>query len=146
MWRAYHRARTTLDTAVERQLVAEGLSSADLQLLIPLSESPDGGVRARDLARGAGWDRSRLSHQLRRMEARGLVARSECSTDARGTMVALTPTGRAAIEAAAPGHVATVRAAFVDLLQPEEVEVLTRVYERVAATGEQACAGADDAC
>ena len=131
MWRALREALAGLDSALERQLTDEGLSTADYALLVPLSEAEGDLLRARDLAGTVGWERSRLSHQLRRMEQRGLVQRSECSEDARGTMIALTPQGRAALEAAAPGHVEAVRRHFVDLLEPAEVEVLTRVFGRV---------------
>lgn len=145
MWRAYLEARSALDAATERQLVACGLSSADWQLLVPLSEAPDDTLRARDLARHVGWERSRLSHQLRRMEARGLLARSDCATDARGTMVTLTAAGRAAVEQVAPGHVEAVRAAFVDLVTAEEAALLTAVFERLVEAARPACEAAVEA-
>ena len=141
-WRGLHRMRGALDAALDQQLAEHGLSGADYAVLVSLSESDGDLLRARDLARAVAWDRSRLSHQLRRMEARGLVRRSECAEDARGTMVALTPQGRRAVEAAAPGHVATVRRVFVDLLDRTELTVLGDVFERVtqaACPGEPAC-------
>ncbi|RJK94353.1 MarR family transcriptional regulator [Vallicoccus soli] len=140
MWRAYLVMRRDLDGVVDRQLAQGGLSTADYALLVPLSEAPEGVLRARELGRDAGWDRSRLSHQLRRMEQRGLVERFDCETDARGTMVRLTAAGRDALTASAPGHVETVRRYFVDLLSPEEVAVLESVARRVSA----AIAAGDD--
>ncbi len=142
MWRGFLHMRRALDTVVERQLAESGLSSADYDLLVPLSEAPDGVLRVRDLGRSVGWDRSRLAHQLRRMEQRALIARFECATDARGTMVRLTHAGRAAVEAAAPGHVDTVRRYFVDLLSDSEIDTLTAVSDRVRA----AIADAGPAC
>ena len=139
VWRGLQEVRGALDAAVEQQLVEHGLSGADYAVLVTLSEADGAAVRARDVARLLGWDRSRLSHQLRRMETRGLLGRSECAEDARGTMVALTPQGRAAVEAAAPGHVETVRRVFVDLLSPAELEVLGSVFTRVR---EAACGAA----
>jgi DNA-binding MarR family transcriptional regulator len=143
MWRALQEASSALDGALERQLAEEGLSAADYALLVPLSEAEGDLLRARELAGRVGWERSRLSHQLRRMEQRGLVERSECSEDARGTMIALTAQGRAALEKAAPGHVAAVRRHFVDLLEPDELPVLTAVFRRVrdalAATRGDGC-------
>ncbi len=144
-WRGLQEARAALDAAVEQQLVEHGLSGADYAVLVALSEADGPAVRARDVAGLLGWDRSRLSHQLRRMEARGLLGRTDCPEDARGTMVALTPQGREAVEAAAPGHVATVRRVFVDLLSPEETAVLGDVFARVreaACTGAPPCDGA----
>ena len=67
------------------------------------------------------WSKSRLSHQLARMRQRGLVAREDCADDARGTVIVLTDAGRAAIEAAAPSHVASVRRNFFDLLSAEQL-------------------------
>lgn len=146
-WRSIREMHHRLSIAVERRLVQEsGLSAADYQVLVPLSESADGRLRARDLARDAGWEKSRLSHQMRRMEQRGLVEREDCPTDARGAYVRLTPAGRAAIEAAAPGHVEAVRRLFLDVLEPAELDVLAamadRVLARLAEEG-SACAGPD---
>ncbi|SDI79107.1 transcriptional regulator, MarR family [Frankineae bacterium MT45] len=132
MWRSFRLMWMRLDQVVEQQLSAEsGLSGADYALLVPLSEATDEGLRARDLARGVSWDRSRLSHQLRRMQERGLVERRECPTDARGTIFALTPAGHAAIERAAPGHVEMVRDVFVDVMTPEEIATLSEISRRV---------------
>ncbi|MFG1709427.1 MarR family winged helix-turn-helix transcriptional regulator [Nonomuraea sp. M3C6] len=131
MWRAYNDMCRYLVQALDRQFAAAGLSSADYELLVPLSEAPEQCLRARDLGRMVHWDRSRLSHQLRRMEQRGLLKREGCSDDARGVTVSLTPEGRKAIEVAAPGHVETVRRLFVDELTPEEVDMLTAISYRV---------------
>ncbi|WP_367128356.1 MarR family winged helix-turn-helix transcriptional regulator [Saccharothrix sp. HUAS TT1] len=132
VWQAYLAVDRELHSALERQLVRDsGLSNADYALLAPLSEAEGGVVRSRELGALVGWERSRLSHQVGRMEKRGLVAREECPEDARGSMVRLTPAGRAAIEAAAPAHVATVRRYVFDDLSPEEAAVLDRVFHRV---------------
>jgi DNA-binding MarR family transcriptional regulator len=142
MWRGWLAMRRVIDQAVERQLAQEGLSTADYELLVPLSEAGRRALRARDLGRAVGWDRSRLSHQLRRMEQRGLVRRYDHPHDARGTMVQLTPAGRRLVAAAAPGHVETVRRAFVDLLDPAELEALAAIADRV--TSARTSGGVDD--
>ncbi|QFU89106.1 MarR family winged helix-turn-helix transcriptional regulator [Amycolatopsis sp. YIM 10] len=134
VWQAYLALQRELQGAQERQLERDsGLSTADYTLLVPLSGAPDGLLRARDLARRAGWERSRISHQVSRMEKRGLVAREECPDDARGSMVRLTESGRAAIEAAAPDHVATVRRYFFDPLSAEETAQLGKLFDRMLA-------------
>jgi DNA-binding MarR family transcriptional regulator len=76
------------------------------------------------------------------MEQRGLVTREDCADDARGLMVRLTPDGRAAIDAAAPEHVATVRRYFFDQLSEREQATLTRLLERLAG---KLAADADEA-
>jgi DNA-binding MarR family transcriptional regulator len=147
MWRAYLRMHADLERVMGRQLTADSnLSAADWALLVPLSESPSERLRARDLGLTTGWDRSRLSHHIRRMEQRGLVERTNCPTDGRGTFVHLTEAGLLAVKATAPGHVDTVRRSFIDLLSPAEVETLRDIGERVSAQirSEGDCAGAED--
>jgi DNA-binding MarR family transcriptional regulator len=132
VWRAYLHLNQQLYGAVEDQLLRDaGLSGADYAVLVPLSAAPDGVLRARELGKEILWDRSRLSHQVRRMEKRGLVAREECSEDGRGSMVRLTDAGRSAIENAAPNHAETVRRQFFDLLSDEDLETLASVFDRV---------------
>jgi DNA-binding MarR family transcriptional regulator len=132
VWRGIVGVQQQLSAVLERGLVREaGLSGADYALLVPLSEAPGGVLRARDLGRMVGWERSRVSHQVTRMEKRGLVAREECSEDARGSMVRLTDVGRAAIVAAAPAHVAAVRKYFFDALTDAEIDVIGTALERV---------------
>ncbi len=132
LWQAYRDLQRQLRNALDRQLVRDaGLTGADYALLVPLSGAPDGVIRARDLGRLVGWDRSRISHQLRRMEQRGLVTREDCPDDARGSMIRLTPAGRSAIEAAAPNHVAEVRRLFIDQLSDDEIDALTALFDRL---------------
>lgn len=146
-WRAVKEMHQQLSGALERRmLLGSGLSAADYQVLVPLSESPGGRLRARDLARDAGWEKSRLSHQMRRMEQRGLVEREDCETDARGAYVRLTPAGRQAIESAAPGHVEDVRRLLFDQLSPAELDTLAAVADRVLARLAQDAPGAGDGC
>ena len=134
VWQAYRDLQRELRNALDRQLVRDaGLSGAEYALLVPLSEAPGGRLRARDLGGMVGWDRSRISHQLSRMEHRGLVTREPCPDDARGSIVRLTPAGRSAIEAAAPNHVATVRRFFLDPLSDDEVDTLATLFNRLLA-------------
>src|SRR3954471_22504478 len=121
VWQDYLHLHQDLITVLEQQLAREsGLSGADYRVLVPLSESPDGLLRARDLGAEIGWDRSRLSHHLSRMEKRGLIAREDCAEGALGLMVRLTKAGRRTIEGAAPGHAEAVRRYFFDQLSNSE--------------------------
>ena len=132
VWQGYLHLNQDLFALLEQQLVREsGLSGADYRVLHPLSEAPGGLLRARDLGSELGWDRSRLSHHLSRMERRGLVAREECAEDARGLMVRLTKVGRRAIEKAAPGHADAVRRYFFDQLSKDEIETMAAAFDRV---------------
>ncbi|HWD77227.1 MAG TPA: MarR family winged helix-turn-helix transcriptional regulator [Kribbella sp.] len=141
LWQSYRDTHRELMRALEARMITNsGLSGADYALLHPLSEAEDGVLRTRDLGRSVGWERSRLSHQVSRMERRGLVCREECTSDARGSMVRLTELGRKAIDAAAPDHVAAVRSYFFDRLTPDEQTQLTTLLDRIAATLPNPCA------
>lgn len=132
LWQTYRDAYRELNGALEARLISNsGLSGADYALLHPLSVSGDGVLRTRDLCREVGWERSRLSHQVSRMERRGLVVREECASDARGSMVRLTDVGRKAIEAAAPDHVDAVRTFLFDKLSREEQDTLAALLGRI---------------
>jgi DNA-binding MarR family transcriptional regulator len=134
VWKSHIDVVRELHGELERQMYRDaGLSGAEFAVLVPLSEASDGLLRARELGVAVGWDRSRLSHQVSRMEKRGLVAREECATDARGSMVRLTPAGRTAIEAAAPGHAEAVQRYYFDQLTDEEIDLLGVVHDKLLA-------------
>lgn len=131
-WRAFIRLHQKLFRLLAADLQAHsGLSGADFQILVALTDVPDGRVRFQDLAEGIDWERSRLSHQVARMIKRGLVAREECAEDGRGAFVVITAQGREVIEAAAPKHVVTVRKLVIDALSPEELATLGRISSRI---------------
>ncbi|GAB2966504.1 MarR family transcriptional regulator [Amycolatopsis acidiphila] len=133
-WRGYVTMQARLTARLGRQLQADSeLSHADFAVLVQLTDVPDGRVRVFELARQLQWEKSRLSHHLARMQKRGLVAREECPSDARGAFIVLTAEGRAAIEDAAPRHVETVRRLVFDVLTPEQVETLREISEQVLA-------------
>ncbi len=126
-------------------LADSDLSLQDFDVLVRLSEAPDGRLRISDLAGALLWERSRLSHHSKRMERRGLVKRTECPDDGRGAFLVLTPTGRATLERAAPAHARTVRRLVFDALSDDELAAMARFTdvllsrldpERVRATAE----------
>jgi len=130
-WRAFVDARHRVGVHINRGLQRSGLTGADYEVLALLSAHDEDRMSARDLATTLGWEKSRLSHQLRGMEKDGLISREPNPNDARSTMVCLTPAGRTVIERAAPGHVADVRRSFIDLLTPAELDQLTALHERI---------------
>ncbi|MEZ0074243.1 MarR family winged helix-turn-helix transcriptional regulator [Planotetraspora sp. GP83] len=138
VWRGFLSMQSRLFSRLERQLQREtGLSGADYAVLVSLSDSPDGSLRPFELGAEVDWEKSRLSHHLRRMADRGLVKRHTCDTDGRGAVILITDAGREAIEKAAPYHVEEVRRWFIDLLTPEQLQTLAQisqtVIERLAA-------------
>jgi DNA-binding MarR family transcriptional regulator len=130
-WRGFLALYRELMVRVNRQLQVDSqLSGADYEVLVALSEAPDGRMRPFEMLEALQWEQSRLSHHIGRMQNRGLVVREECSADGRGSVIALTPCGRATIEEAAPAHAAAVRALFFEHLSADQVAAL----EDVAAT------------
>ena len=131
-WRGLVQMTSRLDARLNRELQhSSGLSLADYDVLVHLTDAPGGRLRPFALQRELDWEQSRLSHHLSRMQRRGLIRREECGDDGRGAYVRLTAAGRQAITAAAPGHVATVRRLFFDALEPEAVDTLDRIATRV---------------
>ena len=133
-WRGLKTMQDRLTAALARQLAADSpLSYPDYEVLVALTDNPEGQLRPFELGELLGWEQSRLSHHIGRMLSRGLLIKVPCPTDRRGAYVAVTPKGCRAIEAAAPGHVATVRRLFIDHVSPEHLDVIADAAERVLA-------------
>lgn len=131
-WIAYMRVQLRMNYEMNRQLQTDaGLSLSDYDVLVALSGNRGDRMRVSDLAAQIGWERSRLSHQLRRMEARGLTGRTPNSDDGRAIDVFLTKQGRDAVVAAAPAHVDLVRQLFFDPLPEALLAPLTAALEHI---------------
>jgi len=135
-WRGLLRMTSQLNARMNRQLMQDyGISLTDYEVL---SEDSQGRLRVFEIADALAWEQSRVSHQLARMQRRGLIAREDCASDARGAFAVLTEAGRAAIERAAPAHVETVRQLVFDGLSHDQLtaltEITTGVLDRLAAT------------
>ena len=89
-----------------------------------------------ELAHGSNSSLSRLSHLMRRMEARGLVTRYPLATNGRITVAELTPVGLETLKAAAPGHVEQSRQLIFDRLSTQQVAQLGDICRALAAKGE----------
>src|SRR6201990_1514503 len=128
IWRAYMAASVEFAAHVDRQLRRDsGLPMAYYEILVRLSEAPDRSLRMSELAEGSRSSRSRLSHAATRLEERGWLTRFECPTDRRGQGATLADAGCAALEAAAPGHVAAVREHMIDLLSADQIAQLEQI-------------------
>nr|WP_239651198.1 MULTISPECIES: MarR family transcriptional regulator [unclassified Mycobacterium] len=130
-WRAFVHAHQQIEAHLNRRLQKSGLSGADYEVLAVLSALDEDRMPAHALCKALSWEKSRLSHQVRRMQKDGLISREPNPDDARSTMVCLLPAGRDAIEKAAPGHVEDVRRNFVDLFTAAELDMLAALNERV---------------
>ena len=133
-WLAYIRIHLRLSYEMNRQLLADsGLSLADYDVLTALSVASGGRMPITVLAAQIGWERSRVSHHVRRMGTRALVTCEPSAADKRVTEVTLTETGWQTIEEAAPGHVDLVRRMFFDGLPAELLGPLSEALESVYA-------------
>ncbi|UFS94765.1 MarR family transcriptional regulator [Nocardia huaxiensis] len=136
-WRAYMDGSQRLMADLNRQLQRDAdLTFADYRILVKLSEAPGRSLRMSDLADGVLSSRSRLTHQIRRMEAQHMVRRTACEDDGRGVIAQLTEEGMRRLRAAAPGHVAAVRRFFVDLLTPAQLAAVAAALELVNQAGD----------
>jgi DNA-binding MarR family transcriptional regulator len=125
-WRGLLRMHAELTRELDRRLASDAdLSYQDYEVLVSLTDRPDGRLRLYELAEILGWERSRLSHHIARMAGRGYVEKVPCDTDRRGAFVAVTQHGRDAIEAAAPGHVHAVRELFIERLTTSQLDSLS---------------------
>jgi DNA-binding MarR family transcriptional regulator len=131
-WRGLLRMHSQLTAELARRLAAGSpLSYPDYEVLVVLTDRPDGRLRVFELAEALGWEKSRASHHVARMADRGLVKKVPCPTDRRGAFVAITARGRRHIEAAAPGHVAAVRELFIDRVTPAHLDTIAQVADEV---------------
>ncbi len=134
-WRTYLRMSSLLPAQLNRQLQRDsGLTLPEYEVLVQLSEAPGRRLRPFQICEALNWEQSRLSHQLTRMQRRGLIGRQDCEDDGRGAFVTLTEAGAESIRTAAPGHVAAVRQLIFDRLPADQL-----------AAFEHACAAVVDA-
>ncbi|WP_067570732.1 MarR family winged helix-turn-helix transcriptional regulator [Nocardia acidivorans] len=136
-WRAYMDGGQRLMADLNRQLQRDSqLSFADYRILVMLSEAPGRALRMSDLADGVLSSRSRLTHQIRRLEAQRMVRRMPSEDDGRGVIAQLTDEGMRRLRLAAPGHVAAVRRYFIDLLTPQQLTALGAAMELINMAGD----------
>jgi DNA-binding MarR family transcriptional regulator len=131
-WRSWLSAHLLLTDALDKELKAEhGITLVDYEIFVRLSEAPDRALRMSELAQQTTASRSRLSHQIARMESKGWVQRRECVSDGRGTLATLTDAGWELLVRAAPSHVASVRHHLVDVLTAKEMASAGEIADKV---------------
>ncbi|MFB7945880.1 MarR family winged helix-turn-helix transcriptional regulator [Kitasatospora phosalacinea] len=124
-WRGFVTATNLVARHLERQLKEDaGLSHTQYEILVQLSAAPGGSLRMTDLADRLVTSKSGLTYQVTQLEKAGLVARRSCPSDVRGVFAEITDQGWSVLRAAAPGHVAAVREALVDVLAPAQLAAL----------------------
>jgi DNA-binding MarR family transcriptional regulator len=131
-WRIHLDVSRLLMHQLERDLQPFGLTNNDYEILVNLSEAEDRRMRMSDLAKSTLQSKSRLSHQITRMEAAGFVRRENCESDRRGLYAVLTEQGWETMRQVAPRHVASVREHFIDLIPPQDLAAYRQALTPVA--------------
>ncbi|MFD6416674.1 MarR family winged helix-turn-helix transcriptional regulator [Streptomyces sp. NPDC060194] len=131
-WRTYLDVNRLLTYQMEKDLQPFGLTMNDYEILVNLSEAAEKRLRMSDLASATLQSKSRLSHQITRMENAGLVRRENCESDRRGLYAVLTDDGMSTMRRVAPHHVDSVRRHFIDLLTPQQLADLRTAMKPVA--------------
>lgn len=125
VWREYFETSQQLHRLMGARLQADsGLSNADYTVMVTLSEAEERTMRSSELAAHIGWDRSRLSHHLGRMERRGLIRRERCADDSRGALIVLTDDGLRLYRKGSVPHLRDIRELFVDALTSRQLDAV----------------------
>ena len=133
-WRAFHKIGTSLLPHLGRQITNHsGISGAEYVVLVSLSELTIPSVNLKRLAQGLGWEISRMSHQISRMEAAGLVKKSRNADDSRCFDVSITAKGRKIAEAAIPLQSKEINHCFSEVLTNKQKEALIEISEAIAS-------------
>ncbi|MDI3417218.1 MarR family winged helix-turn-helix transcriptional regulator [Streptomyces luteolus] len=131
-WRTHLEVNRLLTYQLERDLQPFGLTMNDYEILVNLSESEDQRMRMSDLATATLQSKSRLSHQITRMENAGFVRRANCESDRRGLYAVLTDQGMETMRKVAPHHVESVRRHFIDMMDPDALQQLRATLTPIA--------------
>ena len=132
-WMPFQQLRVSLLPPLVKNLTQQcGVSEAEYKVLIGIYSSPEDEIRPTDLAEKIGWENGRLSHQLSRMESKGLVDRRECPVDARSCYIALSKNGRVKIEKTIPVHLIEVKRLFGEALSPDQLKALIEIADAVS--------------
>lgn len=134
VWRAFIETTFDLNSRISSRMQRDSaLSSGDYAVLLALAEAAEGQCRSSDLADHIGWERSRLSHHLGRMEKRALIRRQDCPTDSRGAEVVITEEGARAFRQSNPAHLRAIRELFIDALTPAQLAAVGEIAVALGA-------------
>ena len=132
-WRAFHKIGTSLLPHLGRQITNHsGISGTEYVVLVALSELTVPSVNLNRLAQGLGWEISRMSHQISRMDEAGLVKKTKNLEDSRCFDVSITAKGRKIAEAAIPLQSKEINHCFSQVLTQAQMESLIEISEAIS--------------
>ena len=133
-WRAFHKIGTSLLPHLGRQVSNHsGISGAEYVVLVALSELLVPSVNLNRLATGLGWEISRMSHQVSRMDEAGLVKKTKNLEDSRCFDVSITAKGRKIAEAAIPLQSKEINHCFSQVLTQAQMKSLIEISEAISS-------------
>ncbi len=133
MWRGFRFMVEETSLGVSRALIASiRMSGGQFGILSILLEAPLHSMRQQQLADAMRWDRTRLSHQLTRMEGRGWIKRKK--GDGGVTMVLLAEAGSEAQHLAAPVLGRIVKERFFSRLTQAQLASLQEIRSALDVT------------
>jgi len=133
-WRAFHKIGTSLLPHLGRQITNHsGISGAEYVVLVALYELPTASVNLNRLATGLGWELSRMSHQISRMDEAGLVKKRRNPNDTRSYEVSITAKGRKIAEAAIPLQSKEINHCFSEVLTQAQMLSLIEISEAISS-------------
>jgi DNA-binding MarR family transcriptional regulator len=143
VWHAWMQAHRLLTRELDRDLQREyGISKAEFSVLVTLHQASEGQMRVGELAESLDWEKSRVAHQLTRMENRELVYRTDHESNGRRTAIGLTARGRDAAEHAILGHADNIRRYFFEAMTPDQAAAIhewsRRTVDRFESTNDDA--------
>jgi DNA-binding MarR family transcriptional regulator len=131
-WRGFLRTHAEVVRGLDEELTERhGLPLSSYDVLVQLSEAPEGRLRMSSLADAVLLSRSGLSRLVTRLVAQGLIERMECKNDARGSFAAITEDGLARLEEARATHREGVRERFLGKLGEREQRQLASAWSRL---------------
>lgn len=131
-WRAFHDIRVTLLPPLIKHLSEKcGVSEAEYQIFVSLRSAENQMLKPTQIAESLGWDIGRVSHQVSRMEAKDLLARQKCPTDARSCWIGMTQKGKELVENALPLQMKEVDALFIQALSEEQLKSLIDISQAI---------------
>lgn len=130
-WRSFVETQADLISAIESDLAPSGLTLGDYQVLVYLTEADDQRMRMCDLAERLQLSPSGLTRRLDGLVKAGWVERRNFDVDRRVMLAALTDAGRQQLADAAPGHVESVRARMIDVLDADDHRAIAQAFAKI---------------
>lgn len=132
-FRVYFETTARLLDRLEKRLKQQvGLTLSEYNMLLLLSEAPQGQMRMGQLADAIVFSPSRLTYQVKVLTDRGLVKKVKCPDDGRAWQAELTTEGRTMFRRASVIHAKGVKQLFTDVVSEEQLAEIHQIFTQVS--------------